>query len=234
VLDRDEVLVCCDRPERLAGSEQHQAALALLTPDERDRVARFHFERDRDLQLTARALLRRTLSRCADVDPAHWRFVVTPGGRPEIAAPTSSLRFSVTHTPGLAMVAVVVERDVGVDAERVPPSVPFDVAGRTFTADERAALEAVAPGAKTGRFAEIWTLKEAYVKARGLGLALPLEAIGFALDPPRIVAGDDPLAWHLESFSPTPAHRAAICLRRADRAVVPRILLVDEACGSSR
>jgi 4'-phosphopantetheinyl transferase len=186
----------------------------LLTDDERQRLERFHFERDRQLFLAARALLRCSLSRASGVPPGDWRFQAGAHGRPEIAAPASPLRFNVSHTPGLAMVSVAVGRDVGVDVERVPGSVPFDVVDRSFAPSERALVRSAPPEEQPDLFAEIWTLKEAYVKARGLGLALELDGFAFQLSPVRLLAAEGPLDWHVESFSPTDAHRAALCVRR--------------------
>jgi 4'-phosphopantetheinyl transferase len=114
------------------------------------------------------------------------------------------------------MVAIVARRDVGADVERVPAAVPFDVVERLFTPMERDALRAAPAAEQPARFAELWTMKEAYAKARGLGLSLPLETIGFALHPPRLVAGDDPSSWQVESTAPTALHRAAVSVRRAD------------------
>ena len=209
-----EVLVWFARPDALDDLERRQAALALLTADERERVSRFHFERDRTLHLAARALVRLALSRCADVAPGAWRFEVRPGGRPEIATPPSPLRFNVSHTHGLAMVAVTAGRDVGADVERLPPAVPLDVVERSFAPSERAAVRAAGAGEERATFASLWTMKEAYAKARGLGLALPFDAFAVGLAPPRLVSGDDPSAWRVELLAPTPAHRAAVCVGR--------------------
>jgi 4'-phosphopantetheinyl transferase len=147
------------------------------------------------------------------VPPGDWRFRVGAHGRPEIAAPASPLRFNVSHTPGLAMVSVAVGRDVGVDVERVPGAVPFEVVDRSFAPTERELVRSAPPGEQPARFAEIWTLKEAYVKARGLGLSLDLDGFAFHLAPPRLVVGDDVLNWQIESSAPTPLHRAALCVR---------------------
>ena len=209
-----EVEVVFSLPEALDDPARREAALAVLTASERERVDRFHFERDRRLQLAARALLRRALSRRAGVPPGEWRFEATATGRPEISAPASPLRFNVAHTPGLVAVAVAVGRDVGVDAERLPGTVPFDVVDRSFAPGERAAVYAAPLAEQAARFTELWALKEAYAKARGLGLSLPLDAIAFELAPPRLALGDDPSAWQLELMTPTPAHRAALCARR--------------------
>lgn len=216
MLRPDEIRVFFARPEALDGAADRDAALALLEPAERERIARFHFERDRRLHLVARALLRRSLSECdGGVPPAAWRFEARPGGRPELAAPASPLRFSVSHTPGLAMVAVSNALDIGADAERIPAQAPADVIERTFTSLEQQGMARAAPADRPARFTAIWTLKEAYAKALGLGLSLELDRVGFELAPPRLVTGADAELWHLECMAPTPEHRAAVCVRRS-------------------
>ena len=214
MLGRDDVEVSFTDPAALRDAARRDAALELLTPDERETVGRFRFERDRLIHLAARALVRRSLSRCGDVDPRAWRFAATPYGRPEITAPAATrLRFNTSHTVGLAMVAVVLDRDVGVDVERVPAALPADVVDSSFCEVERAALRAAPAHERAALFTELWTLKEAYAKARGLGLSLALDSFAFALGPPRLVAGDDPAEWHVLTMSPTAAHRASVCVR---------------------
>lgn len=216
MIDPDEVQVFFARPEALDAPGAREEALALLLPEERERVGRFHFERDRLLHLCARALLRRALSRCAPgVPPEAWLFAAAhEGGRPEIVHPTSPLRFSVSHTRGLAMVAVAMGRDIGADAEQIPAAVPWEVVATTFTVSERADLGRTPAAEQGARFAALWTLKEAYAKALGLGLSLELSGIGFELSPPRITIAADAESWHLECIAPTLSHRAAVCVRR--------------------
>jgi 4'-phosphopantetheinyl transferase len=219
---RDDVVeVSFADPAALEAAEIRDAALALLTGDERVKVERLRFQRDRDLHLAARALLRRSLSRRQPVAPGAWRFAAARGGKPAISAPASRLSFSVSHTRGLAMVAVAAGFDLGVDVELVPQRVPEDVVERCFVDVER---DAVACAAARGpfRFAEIWTLKEGYSKARGLGLALPFESFAVDAERPRLIRADDgeESRWQLLSLSPTATHRAAVCVRSERRAHV--------------
>ncbi len=217
-----DVIVFCGRPEALAAPGRRDAALAVLATDDRDHVARFRFERDREQALASRALQRRALSACTDVAPAAWRFVAGAHGRPEIGAPpiTPPLRFNVANSHGLVACAVTIDRDVGVDVEPWRGDAPAELIERCFAPAERAALTALPAGSRPRRFVELWTLKEAYIKARGLGLELPLELIDFTLDdgPPRLALDpsldDDAATWQLELWSPLPSHAAALCVRR--------------------
>ena len=212
------------------------AALALLDVEERARMGRFVFEKDRRLYLAAHALVRRALSRRAAVDPAAWRFVAEAGGRPVIAgpAPVPPLRFNLSHCKGLVACAVAEGRDVGVDVEALG-ELPRDLIDRICAPAEAAALRALPPEAQPERFFTLWTLKEAYVKARGQGLALPVEEACFELAapgtpgaeaPPRFRPGpvldDDPAAWMFVRLRPTPAHCAAVCIARPPARLVLR------------
>ncbi|WP_428268384.1 4'-phosphopantetheinyl transferase family protein [Haliangium sp.] len=180
-----EVQVWTSVPETLMDAGARRRCLALLSEDEQARMNRFRFERDRHLYLVAHALVRRVLSRYVDVAPDRWRFVTNQYGRPDIApglSPTP-LRFNLSHTRGLVAVAVTLGRDLGVDVEHMfPRSFSLDVAEHFFAPREVAALMALPEHARRDRFFAYWTLKESYIKARGMGLALPLDGFAFHLD----------------------------------------------------
>lgn len=209
------------------------AAITLLDAEERARMARFVFERDQRLYLAAHALVRRALSRHADVDPAAWRFVAEEGGRPVLAgpAPVPPLRFNISHCRGLVACAIARDRDVGVDVERIA-DLPRDLIDRIASPAEAAALRALPAAAQAERFFTLWTLKEAYVKARGKGLALPVEQACFYFDapgagaPPRFVPGpelaDRPAAWMFVRLRPTPEHCSALCIGHPPARVIQR------------
>ena len=212
----------------------------LLTPDEHARMGRLIFERDRQRFLLTRALVRTTLSRYSAVAPADWRFVTNAYGRPEIANRPSGvpdLRFNVSHTDGLVACAVTVGREVGVDVESVDRRLIYDVADRFFAPREVEDLRALAAADQPRAFFDYWTLKEAYIKARGMGLAIPLGDFAFRLGPgaaPTISfersITDDPATWQFMQAWPTPTHRLALAVRRtgADlpvriREVIPQV-----------
>lgn len=206
-----------------AAPDLHAAALAWMSPDERVRHDRYAFERSRELYRLTRWLVRATLSRYAAVAPASWRFVTNAHGRPDVEAPAPhrDLRFNATNTAGLVALAVARGREVGVDAEDTSrPGPTVEVADRFFAPAEVTALRALpTPAARRERFFAYWTLKEAYLKARGLGLSLPLDAFAFTLEEagPRIAfdprIADVPESWHFERHRPTPQHRLALAVR---------------------
>jgi 4'-phosphopantetheinyl transferase len=226
------VAVCAARaqvwlgePRRIAGSGLEAPLAELLSDEERQRQHAFFFERDALQYLLAHALLRLALSEhttIATIAPAEWRFLRTAHGKPELLEQCSvPLCFSLSHTVGLVAVAVAVDCAVGVDVENIHREVLREsaVVERFITPAERAASRSLAPDAMQHRLVELWTLKEAYAKARGLGLSLAFEGFGFELSdtrPPRIRLGsnlvDDGRTWHFELRRPTDEHCLAVAL----------------------
>jgi 4'-phosphopantetheinyl transferase len=214
-------LVDPDAPEAWA---QQEAYRALLSKDEEARMARLVFERDRRRFLLTRALVRTTLSRYADVAPAQWTFVANVHGRPEILnrpPGVPDLRFNLSHTDGLIACAVTIGREVGVDVEHIGRRLIHDIAGRFFAPREVNDLHTLPADQQRRIFFDYWTLKEAYIKARGFGLALPLGDFAFILSPPsppvitfEPALEDDPSTWQFFQDWPTPQHRLGVAVRR--------------------
>jgi 4'-phosphopantetheinyl transferase len=200
--------------------DQLQAALALLSDEERDRQERFHVDRDRREFAVAHALLRTTLSEFGERDPGAWRFTSGSHGKPMLAPDESAtpLSFNISHTHGLVACAVAMGADVGLDVERVTRATDWrSIATRYFSREEVAAIDGSAESQRAIRFYELWTLKEAYAKAVGLGLSQALDAAIFDLErlgtiacrlPPR--AAED--AWQFALYTPTPEHRCAVAI----------------------
>ena len=152
----------------------------LLTPDETARGARFVRARDRDAFVLARALVRTQLSRYGPTAPADWRFVTNTHQCPFVVdaqAGSPPLQFNLSHTDGLVAVAIVRGHRIGVDVEAVTRPVLEAVPERHFAPDEVRDLRALPAAEQPQAFFDYWTLKEAYIKARGMGLALPLDAV---------------------------------------------------------
>jgi 4'-phosphopantetheinyl transferase len=206
------------------------AARALLSGDERARCRRLHFEEDRVSFVVAHALLRCALSEATGVAPRSWRFAASASGRPEIQAPAfrSRLRFSLSHSAGLVACAVTRERDVGIDVERSAPRRGSQaVAERHFSSSEKRWLAGQPAAAAPAAFVGLWTLKEAYAKARGLGLRLALDVASFELAPraaPVVTFpeghGEDPRHWRFALLDPIPGYRLAVAARGATRITV--------------
>jgi len=188
------------------GSAVVDGLVSMLSPDERERAARFHFRRDAMRWIVARASLREILGRCLDADPRAVGFSYGDKGKPALAAPTGApdLRFSLAHSAHLALYAVTLDRPVGVDVERLRPVTEMDrIAERTFSRQECAALRGLPVGQRAAGFFNCWTRKEAYIKAVGLGLSYPLERFSVSLAPgerARLQAVESDPA-HVESWT---------------------------------
>jgi 4'-phosphopantetheinyl transferase len=207
------------------GIADERVYLAVLSDDEVRRAERFHFDRDRQLFVTSRGLVRKALSKYINVDPAAWRFEKNSFGRPEIIFPSEGrvLRFSASNTDGLAMCAVAFNRDIGADVEylREPP---LDVVDCSFAPVEAQSVLNCSGNERSERFFEYWTLKESYAKARGLGLSIPFNKFAFHLNesqPPRLEIDpglvDQASEWRFWSWRPTQIHCAALCVRSFDQ-----------------
>ena len=200
---------------------------ALMNDEERARYERIIVAHAKHQHLVTRALVRTTLSRYAAVDPAAWVFDTNEYGRPGIVPPAGErypVQFNLSHTDGLIVCGVVLSRELGVDVEdtsRCRETVA--IADRFFSAREVRDLHALPPGRQRDRFFDYWTLKESYIKARGMGLAIPLGKFSFSPDRRPIALetapslGDDAATWQFELFSPTHRHRAAVAVRRRTR-----------------
>jgi len=212
------------QPDNANAVAQLEVYRGLLSDDEHERMARLVFDRDRRRFLLTRALVRTMLSRYAAIPPAEWRFIANVHGRPEILdrpAGVPDLRFNISHTEGLIACAVTIGREVGIDVEHVSRRLTHDVAGRFFAPREVSDLHRLPDEEQARVFFDYWTLKEAYIKARGFGLALPLGDFAFTLhppDPPRIsfepALDDDPETWQFVQDWPTPQHRLGLAVRR--------------------
>jgi 4'-phosphopantetheinyl transferase len=197
---------------------------ALMAPAEAAQQARFYFPEGRHEYLLTRALVRAVLSRYAPIAPAEWQFVRNEYGRPEISGPPGapSLRFNLSNTRGLIACLVAQGRDVGVDVEDMDRSTSaVDIADRFFSPSEVRALHARPEALQRDRFFDYWTLKESYIKARGMGLAIPLEQFSFHLDEGPVIRisfdpqlKDDPADWQFALYRLSARHRMAAAIRR--------------------
>lgn len=213
--------------------DQAADCLKLLSGPERARWQRF-VAPDAKLQyLVSRALVRTTLSRYADVAEHEWRFEANRYGRPHVSQPLClrDMQFNLSNTTGLIACAVARGGDIGIDVENI--SRPLDIealAPTVFAATELADVRRCQPQHRRDRFYSYWTLKEAYIKARGMGLSLPLDAFWFDLggaSPLLCVTErcpDDPERWRFLQYAPTAGHRMAVAVT-ASRGTEPSVRL---------
>jgi 4'-phosphopantetheinyl transferase len=200
----------------------------LLTTQELEREARFHFPNDRHRFLVTRALVRDVLSRYEAISPQDWRFEQNTYGRPTIANDDSiekRISFNISHSDGLIILSITRYRVVGVDTENVSRIAPIQIANRYFSPKEIAALARLPAALQSQRFFELWTLKESYIKARGMGLSIPLDQFSFNLDVEQQICFEvekpfDDLScrWWFWQWHPSANHIAALCLELDDGA----------------
>lgn len=192
-------------PLATSGSE-FDAYATLLSEDERVRASRFHFQRDSSRFTVARAAVRSILGGYTGAAGHDLRFDYSHYGKPSLADVTSYIRFNVSHSADLAMLAVVRGREVGVDVESIRAEVETDkLAERYFSLHERESLKAIPNHDRVSAFFRCWTCKEAFLKAQGLGLSRSLESFDVEVNPERPA--------RLLSTRPDPAEAARWSLR---------------------
>jgi 4'-phosphopantetheinyl transferase len=194
----------------------------LMSAEENERRQKLYSEELRHQFLVTRALQRLVLSRYAPgVEPRDWMFTTGEQGKPALASRFAEhgLHFNLAHTAGLVACAVSRLTDIGIDTENARTrTAPLHLAPRYFTSREAAALAALPEGERPARFYALWTLKEAWLKATGEGLAAGLGNISFDLDAAHRVRGvellkDDSARWRFWQRRPSDEHVLAVALR---------------------
>jgi 4'-phosphopantetheinyl transferase len=206
--------------------------LRTLAPDEQTRAGRFHFLEDQQHFIAARGILRAMLSRYLGVEPARLRFCYGDHGKPNLVKEFGgdALRFNISHSHGLALFAVARNREVGIDVEWVRSDIETDkIAGRFFSTLEVATLRGLPIGLQKVAFFNCWTRKEAYIKARGEGLSMPLDKFDVSLAPGADAAllctrAEPPEAdrWSLRELFPGEGYVAAVAAQGKDWRLICR------------
>jgi 4'-phosphopantetheinyl transferase len=216
-----------------------EQARAWMTPEEQARHDRYRFEKNRKEYRATRGLVRSVLASYVGCDPGELRFEADPHGKPRLVSHEGP-RFNLSNTEGLVVCLVARDPPVGVDVEPLARQVDArNVAHRFFAPSEVEALLALPEGRHPRRFLCYWTLKEAYIKACGLGLAIPLDHFAYELDEQDRVLGlrfvperqDDPAAWQLAQFELGPAHLVGVAIRRGES---PDLRLILRPAGFTR
>lgn len=197
----------------------------LLSPDEQSRADRYHFEKDRRHFTTARGYLRTLLGRYLGLAPHEIRFSYTEYGKPGLAPDLDQqLKFNVAHSGGLALYAFTRIGEIGIDLEHIRPEFTGDdIARRYFSQTEVASLNQLPVTARHQAFFDCWTRKEAFIKAKGLGLSLGLNQFDVTLSPEQPAAllhtrWDEAEAsrWSLRAIDAGPEYAAAVALEAHD------------------
>ena len=207
-----------------------QAALAefhaTLAPVERERAGRFRFERHRNRFVVGRGVLRAILSRYLQTEPGTIEFCYGPNGKPLLmhGSQEGGLLFNLAHSEGLALIAVTRAGQIGVDVERIRPVHDADeLVTRFFCPREIAAFHNLPEAQKPIAFFNLWTRKEAWLKATGEGIGYSLNRVEVSFLPgeaARLLSlPEGPHAavqWTLHHLAPAPSFAAALAVPAAD------------------
>jgi len=215
-MNRNPLHLWCAYPDDLRAEGVTEACAALLSPEEQARWQRLRFDKHRRESLTTRALARTALSHYHPIPPKEWSFTANAHGKP-VAEPECSLRFNLSNSVGLVVCLIANQAEVGVDVEAFTrASEILKLAPDVFSPAEQAQLSALRGVEKLDRALSLWTLKESYIKARGLGLSLPLKAFSFLFGGDEGVrlevdpsVGDEPGRWRFCLLDHA-AHRIAL------------------------
>jgi 4'-phosphopantetheinyl transferase len=220
-MDKKPLHLWCACPDDLLVEGIAEACAALLSAEESDRWQRFRLERLRRESLTTRALVRTALSHYHPLPPEAWRFKSNAHGKPA-AEPECGLRFNLSNSGGLVVCLIAEGAEVGVDVEPYARAAQvLGLAPEVFSVHEMAQLRGLGDAEQRDRALSLWTLKEAYIKARGLGLSLPLQQFAFVFGgaegirleiDPRL--GDEARNWRFCLLDHA-GHRIAVMVERA-------------------
>ena len=196
--------------------------LTLLSDEERARAERFRTPCDSQRSIASRGLLRVLLAHYLAADPSQIRFCYNQQGKPALAnqAAADGLRFNVSHSKGLALFAFSRGRELGVDLERIDPAVSGEqISELFFSPRECAMLRALPVEQRSEAFFACWTRKEAYIKAKGKGLAIRLDQFDVSLAPDEPAAllqtaegPEEAGRWSLHILSPAPGYAGALAI----------------------
>jgi 4'-phosphopantetheinyl transferase len=193
---------------------------AVLSDDERARAARFRFEVHRNRFVAGRGIQRQVLARYLDAHPAALRYRLAEHGKPALDGAGADLRFNVSNSDDGLLIAVARGRELGVDLEAVVPVLDRDdVARRFFSVPENQVYDTIPDHARDAAFFTCWTRKEAYIKALGEGLSMPLDCFDVTLrpgEPAHLLCTrgrpDEAGRWTLRELDPGPGWLGAIAV----------------------
>jgi 4'-phosphopantetheinyl transferase len=223
-MDSNEILIWYIEPESLQDTAQLSRFLEWLSPEERAQHGRFRFDQHKHSYLVSHALVRAALGLITKVDPAKFSFKINAYGKPFIATPIQhqTLHFNLSHTEGLAAVAISRHMALGIDVENKNRQVlTQSLAEQFFAPEECHAVAQASEHERSTKMLEFWTLKESYIKAVGMGLSIALDSFAFKLATAQQAAcllrldaqAEELDAWRFWQGQPTKDHLMALAYK---------------------
>lgn len=181
-LHNNDLHVWLIEPAKITDGKLLNALKTLLNRSETEKVQRYRLPKAQHTALITRAFVRTVLSQYADIPAQKWAFNIAPQGKPEISNPPLPLSFNLSHNDDLIICAVCLDKSIGCDIESLSRKISIKaIAQRYFSATEFNTLMALPAALQERRFFEYWTLKEAFVKATGLGISQGLQSFSFTI-----------------------------------------------------
>jgi 4'-phosphopantetheinyl transferase len=220
-----------------ASEDRFAQCLSWLSPDEAARAARFHFDKHRRAFILSRCVLRALLGGLLEMPPGQIVFSYGPKGKPGLADSSFPIRLNASNSGNLAVYAFTEGCDIGIDVEQVRPIAEMEtIAARFFAREETSELMALPEPDRPQAFFNCWTRKEAYIKAVGDGLSVPLDSFRVTLRPGvpaemLCLGGSIEAArgWTLHHFAPAPEFVGALAYPDRPRRVLFQPLLTTDA-----
>ena len=221
MMDFDILSLWCAYPADTSQEELGELGAAILSIDEKERARAFQFAEDRHEFVTAHVLPRRALSHHFPLAPHEWQFEAGANGKPRLLR-SPGLRFNLSHTKDLVMCAISSGIEVGIDTEpRTRSKEIEEIASQLLSLIEAQQMQHLSEQDKCDRFVDLWTGKEAFTKACGLGLSLPLKDISFSYSHHEDVKLEIDSSWGLNAdrfqfgWYSLSGHRVAIATERS-------------------
>ena len=195
---------------------------SVISEDEKRKVNRYVFEKDKHSCLVTRALLRFVLSAFTGCDPERFEFIENKYGKPDLkpGLVTMPVKFNLSHSSNVTACALALGSEIGMDIEDYRRKIDLGLADRFFSKPESEYLRSCSDKDRQEVFFDFWTLKESYIKARGMGLSIGLDKFGFEIDREMCIhfdesLNDSPDEWKFFGFSPVENYKAAISIQSA-------------------
>jgi len=220
-LKSNEIHFFYTRVDEIQNSSLLDRYRAVISEAEKKKVDRYIFEKDQHACLVTRALLRFVLSAYTREDPESFEFVENDFGKPRLKPGCSDMpiNFNLSHSSKVTAIALVLDTEIGLDVENHSRKIDLGIADRFFSTSESEHLGKCPEIERQSVFFDLWTLKESYIKARGMGLSIGLDKFGFKMDHSNISIqfheslNDFPERWQFFKFSPIQTYTAAISVR---------------------